>query len=428
MRQPTFRLLAFTPVLCVGLTCSITPAIAQVGDGLPSECALAKADAYSTAREAQGLSTFVTTDQLNEFEQQCETEERTAEPTADAPAIPPENQPIHEAAAAGRSLFTLPRVRQLWTARMPRGNGAAPSEIPQGPHRSASDGRIALTRVCQGSHVTLNDQSACAMNTAMLIDLPTSAVAVCWRTLGIGGAQWTWWSVSGDGTTIRDSTGTACPDDSSNIDPAMLARWRAAIASGTPVAPPPPTQLASSMRFDGHCNAFIVAGREWHDPGRCPGAVELELGEVRSNRPGASRLTLRAPARGSPVVVLQLDEAQQDYTNNDVITFSASPVSGLPFSWTVYDRLECTFVKSPADGMAASRPNISASATLGCSFQGNPVSDEGKFHLGFFADGTDVARIRAAFVEAFDRLNPGRPFVSPGPVAQVQQPVPVRRK
>ena len=396
------------------------PAAAQAGDGLPSECALAKADAYSTAREAQGMDGLISVDQINEFEDQCDAESGGAGTLE----IAPENEPIHEAAAAGRNLFALPRVRQLWTARMPRGGGAAPSEIPQGPHRSASDGQIALTRVCQGSHVTLNDQTACAMNTTMLIDLPTSAVAVCWRTLGIGGGQWTWWAIGEN--SFRDTTGTACPSDPAEIDPAMLTRWQGSIASGEPQAPPPARLASARDRFDGHCNGFIVAGREWHDPGPCPGAVALELGEVRGNRPAPSRLTIRVPARGSPVLVLQLDEARQGYVNNDIITFTASPVSGLPFTWTAADRLECTFVKNPADGMAAALAHIQPNATLGCSFNPGVIDDYGKFNFGFFADTPDIARFRAAFVQAFDRLNPGRPFVSPTP--DIQEHVPTKGK
>jgi hypothetical protein len=72
-------------------------------------------------------------------------------------------------------------------------------------------------------------------------------------------------------------------------------------------------------------------------------------------------------------------------------------------------------VKSPSDGWAASRPNVSVNVSLNCTINPGRADSMGKFQFGFYPQASEAKAFRAAMVAAYDRLNPGHRFVSPGP-------------
>lgn len=186
--------------------------------------------------------------------------------------------------------------------------------------------------------------------------------------------------------------------------------------------PVPPSPADGRYRFSGHCNGFTLGGRDYHDAGPCPGGVELAVPTTTSNRPQKTRLTLRVPNPRAPVLVLDLVSASQRYGDNDIIEFEFTPVSALPFSWAQPDGLHCTFVKNPADGMVRQFPKIQPGATLTCGLDESRMANIDKMRFGFFTASADIPAFRAALIAAHDRLNPGRPFVSPTPDIRSPRP------
>lgn len=424
------------------LAAAETPAPAQRLAHTPlSACAEQLSEDYTNERTANGLDGVVSPDQAAEFSAQCKkspsvalAKERDAARCvnrylfwadrqqralnqaetarieqrcrAAARATLPANAGLSSAVWAQGSLFTHARTKPLFLALEPRGSSGAAPPVPYGKHQSQSDGSYAYTAIFDSLSAT-----------TLLVDLTTHAAILChdrYRSGAQGSSSSLWYFQ--DQPMIERSG--PCPAELWEFPPETLLDWREHLLKIKPAAVPaqvmerPVAPIAGMSTFSGRCN-FTLAGVEHMPSGTCPGAVSLAL--PPAGQRGLPQVTIKTPNSRAPILVLQLDRAVQSYINNDVITFDASPVSGMPFSWTAYDRLQCSFVKSPSDGWAKSRSSTTPMGTLNCSFEGNPARDYDKLQFGFFVNNAELGAFRAAFVSAHDRLNPGRPFVSPAP-------------
>lgn len=181
----------------------------------------------------------------------------------------------------------------------------------------------------------------------------------------------------------------------------VVDEYRHKCGAATPAVPRQPASKDAFYDFSGQCSVYEVNGQAYLRPGPCRDAIELSLPVRGAGKPVLLGLHPAGPS--APIVTLQLEAAHQGNVNNDVMQFSASPLMGVaPGSG-----LTCTFVKSPADASASARPNEQPMATLNCI--------SAQLHFGFLAAPTDIARMRKAFLDAYNRLTPGRPFVSPTP-------------
>lgn len=439
--------------IMLGFSLALTaPAEVTAADGRkPSPvaaCVEQLSEDFTLGREAEGLDGVVTPAHIAEFGNQCRKSPAIAQSSdrdaarcvsrhllwsrqsqanpqpidvkqlntsclAAARAVPAENATIPGFARKRGNLFTHPKTGLMFAALAPRGSSGAADAPPLGNFQSGGDGSYAYTATFENLRPTI-----------LLVDLATDRAILCRARYNGGGkdfaSNWTAFYYFDDQPVVERNE--FCPSSLFEFSPSILLNWRQHLATPTSTKTNSKTAattqtaaqpVAGIQQFSGHCNGFILAGHEYMQPGRCPNAISLFI--PAPGESGRPRLTIKSPAMGAPTLVFQLDQAVQQYISNDIITFDVSPVSGLPFSWSAYDRLQCVFVKSPSDASVAAGSRYQPSATLNCSFQGDPVRDADKLVFAFIADAADIAAFRAAFVEAHDKLNPGRPYVSPQP-------------
>ena len=286
-----------------------------------SACLNAKVDAF---RREMGPDRNVNADQLSEWKAECGARPATATTeTSGARAAPVNTSPLGAAAAraarAGQSLFAVPEIAAIHQT-MPARDSGPQWPIPQGRFSSESDGKLALTRVCEDAE--------CGTQKGVLVDVASGDVVFCSfsvldaPTMRVGSFETqpppvVWRNFPGS-QKIIDTNHTGCPARVADVDPRFIASWQYSQqrnlarlqTPATPAQPVPQLSGAEAERlaragrslFTLPAIAALYQGRDWPS-GRLPqGRFDSES----NDRFAMTKVCTQAGCRGQAVVIVDI--------------------------------------------------------------------------------------------------------------------------